>query len=604
MKKIIPLLLFISLFAALTNAALASPLPDTGQTQSYTDTFGEDSDYTINPPSYTDNGDGTVTDNVTGLMWQQEDDDTTRAWDEACSYCQDLVLGGYSDWRLPSVFELMSIVDYGTYNPSIDTTYFSGINVPDYNWWSSTTRANSPSVAWRVHFLNGGVGTSTDNKSYPYYVRCVRGGVDAMAGNFTDNGDGTVTDSNRGLMWQQEEGGSMTSEDAITYSEELSLAGFTDWRLPNIKELRSIVDDSLTNPAIDKYYFPNAHDSSYWSSTSDVRDIFFSLVWRVPFGHGAVLADNMYNNLYVRAVRGGQNQILGNLVISSPSQASAWAIGSLMSITWGTQGIAGNVKISMSRQGGKDGTFETIVESTENDGSYDWNVTGTESVNCMLNIEPIDAPSKRTTQGLFTVYILKATISGTPVSPTNQTGATLMVGGDYVTHYKYKIDEEETYSDEIPVATQISLSNLTDGIHTVYVIARNEVGNWQSEDDATSVSWTVDTTEPVITGLSIDTTPTQSKTWAWDATDATATTFRYAIDQNETWTPTGDFTDTKTATKSGVDGTWYIHVQAKDAAEMRVTSSRSRLFLTILLPRPLFQVLQAAQPIRRVQPSP
>jgi hypothetical protein len=147
-------------------------LPDTGQTQSYTDTFGEDSDYTINSPSYTDNGDGTVTDNVTTLMWQQEDDDTTRTWDEACSYCDDLTLAGYSDWRFPSKKELMSIVDYGTYNPSIDTTYFSGTDALFY--WSSTTTPGPPSYAWAVEFYWGLV----DNryKSSSYYVRCVRGG--------------------------------------------------------------------------------------------------------------------------------------------------------------------------------------------------------------------------------------------------------------------------------------------------------------------------------------------------------------------------------------------------------------------------------------------
>jgi len=64
-------------------------LPDTGQTTSYTTTQGEDSDYTINPPSYTDNSDGTVTDNVTSLMWQKEDDNTTRIWEAAISYCED-----------------------------------------------------------------------------------------------------------------------------------------------------------------------------------------------------------------------------------------------------------------------------------------------------------------------------------------------------------------------------------------------------------------------------------------------------------------------------------------------------------------------------------
>ncbi|MBA7633868.1 hypothetical protein ES703_41439 [subsurface metagenome] len=145
-------------------------LPDTGQTQSYTHTPGEDSDYTINPPSYTDNGDGTVTDNVTGFMWQQEDDDTTRTWDEACSYCNDLVLAAYSDWRLPSKKELMSIVNYGTYSPSIDTTYFSATDAARY--WSSPTYANNPSQAWSVCFEYGKV-TYLD-KSGGFYVRCVR----------------------------------------------------------------------------------------------------------------------------------------------------------------------------------------------------------------------------------------------------------------------------------------------------------------------------------------------------------------------------------------------------------------------------------------------
>ncbi|MBW2311932.1 MAG: DUF1566 domain-containing protein [Deltaproteobacteria bacterium] len=147
-------------------------LPDTGQTQSYTTTFGEDSDYTINPPSYTDNGDGTVTDNVTTLMWQQENDDTGRTWDEACTYCDNLTLAGYSDWRLPSAMELMSIVDYGNYDPSIDETYFPGTNASDY--WSATTYASNSSYAWLVYFSYGSVFSYF--KSGDYYVRCVRAG--------------------------------------------------------------------------------------------------------------------------------------------------------------------------------------------------------------------------------------------------------------------------------------------------------------------------------------------------------------------------------------------------------------------------------------------
>jgi len=147
-------------------------LPDTGQTQSYTNTFGEDSDYTINPPSYRDNGNGTVTDTVTGLMWQKQDDDTERTWDQACTYCNNLTLAGYSDWRLPSKKELMSIVNYGTYNPAIDETYFPGTHASNY--WSSTTYAYDTSHAWVVYFGYGYV--YSYYKSSTLYVRCVRAG--------------------------------------------------------------------------------------------------------------------------------------------------------------------------------------------------------------------------------------------------------------------------------------------------------------------------------------------------------------------------------------------------------------------------------------------
>ena len=76
-------------------------LPDTGQTQSFTNTFGEDSDYTLHPPFFIVNGDGTVTDTVTGLMWQQTDGGEMTV-EAAETYCASLMLGGYDDWRLPT----------------------------------------------------------------------------------------------------------------------------------------------------------------------------------------------------------------------------------------------------------------------------------------------------------------------------------------------------------------------------------------------------------------------------------------------------------------------------------------------------------------------
>ena len=121
----------------------------------------------------TDNGNGTVTDNVTGLVWQQEDTDTKYTWEEAMTCCEDtLTLAGYSDWRLPSREELVSIVDYDTFNPSIDSTTFPNTNISYH--WSSATSANNTSYAWIVNFYNGYV--TYTNKSYNNYVRCVRDG--------------------------------------------------------------------------------------------------------------------------------------------------------------------------------------------------------------------------------------------------------------------------------------------------------------------------------------------------------------------------------------------------------------------------------------------
>lgn len=121
--------------------------------------------------SLTDNGNGTVTDSGTILMWQQGES-STMTWEAALTYCEGLSLAGYTDWRLPNRKELLSLVDYSTDSPSINTTFFPGTSSSDY--WSSTTSAYQPSSAWSVKFYQGD--SIYYLKTYSYYARCVRGG--------------------------------------------------------------------------------------------------------------------------------------------------------------------------------------------------------------------------------------------------------------------------------------------------------------------------------------------------------------------------------------------------------------------------------------------
>ncbi len=276
-------------------------LPDTGQTESYTDIWGEDSDYTTNPLSYTDNVNGTVTDNNTGLMWQQEDDDTKRDWEDAISYCEDLSLAGYNDWRLPEREELRSIIHYGKYSPAINETYFPNTN--SYIYWSSTTNVRYTSEAWGITFSN-----SRDHfhdKSSSYYVRCVRGEQYWLLDNLIISGDGTVTDNTTKLTWQQEEDNDRKNwKEAIEYCEGLSLAGYSDWRLPNIKELASIVNLDTYSPAIDERYFPNTNSFFYWTSTTPADATINA--WNILFTYGYGDSHSRSNDDHVRCVRGGK----------------------------------------------------------------------------------------------------------------------------------------------------------------------------------------------------------------------------------------------------------------------------------------------------------
>ena len=297
---------------------LTYPIVDTGIKNYYSDFatisepsvndafYGQDANYNGNQPSYTDNKNGTVTDNVTGLMWQK-DMGVKMTFEEALVKAENSNLGGYSDWRIPNIKELYSLILFtgkvkGTVaiDMFIDTDYFiqplgnttNGEREIDAQTWSSTEYVgrtmNNNETIFGVNFVDGRIKgyskynprTKSENKMY---FRMVRGNTAYGKNNFIDNGDGTVSDYATGLMWQKADDGiGKNWEEALEYSKNLKLGSYTDWRLPNAKELQSIVDYSrapqtTNSPAINPVFEtteitdPNGKTGQYpyyWTSTT------------------------------------------------------------------------------------------------------------------------------------------------------------------------------------------------------------------------------------------------------------------------------------------------------------------------------------------------
>ena len=301
---------------------LPTKLPDTGQITSYTATQGEDADFIINAPSYTDNGDGTITDNITGLMWQKVDGGE-MVFGNAAAYCSSLSLGGYKDWRLPHSHELFSLNNFDNLNPALNTVYFTK-TLADY-WWTSDFRADDTTKVWVVN-AGGGIGahpiseTISAGGSKRFHVRAVRNPYSTAfsVAHFKDNGNGTVTDNYTGLTWQKiQSSNTMTWEEALAYSKSMSLAGKADWRVPNIRELQSLNDESLIKPSFNKTWFSNSVSGNYWSSTSMYQSP--SIAWDINIDYGIVSYSDKTLKENVLLVRGGiDNSSLGISEVQIP----------------------------------------------------------------------------------------------------------------------------------------------------------------------------------------------------------------------------------------------------------------------------------------------
>ncbi len=347
------------------NLTIPYPIVDTGQDLCYNskgaeiespsesdDFYGQDAQFNGNLPNYTDNGDGTITDNVTGLMWSKSSDlngdgtinvadKLTQAQAEAGA--EEFTLGGYDDWRLPTIKELYSLImfsgkdvsgysgtDTENLTPFIDSDYFeigygdmdAGERIIDAQFATTTiyvsTTMNGARTMFGVNLADGRIkGYPTDamqgGEGKLFYVHYVRGNAEYGINDFVDNEDGTITDKATGLMWSQDDSKTgLNWQEALAWVKQKNsenFLGHNDWSLPNVKELQSIVDYTRSpatsgTAAIDPLFTcteitdeggePNF--PFYWSATTHANMQNGSSAAYVAFGEGLGFMTNQQGN--------------------------------------------------------------------------------------------------------------------------------------------------------------------------------------------------------------------------------------------------------------------------------------------------------------------
>ncbi len=301
------------------------------------------------------NSDGTVTDPTTGLTWMRcamgqilngstcTGTVATYTFDQANALTGTVTFAGQSDWRMPNIRELQTIVDRSVYGPAIDSSAFP--DTPGSYFWSGSPYADYSDYAWLVYFGYGYAYYSY--RSDAFAVRLVRGGqsfapllgITRPTSDYVDNGNGTVMHTPTKLTWKRcAQGQTWTGStcngtaSTFTFDQAQTLAGTTfagqnDWRVPTEDELVSLVDYSIAStPVINSSVFPETPASGFWSGSPSAS--YSGFAWSVSFGNGSAYGNGYRSsNGAVRLVRGGQS--LGPFVLTvSKSGAGVGTINS------------------------------------------------------------------------------------------------------------------------------------------------------------------------------------------------------------------------------------------------------------------------------------
>jgi uncharacterized protein YegL len=356
---------------AVTVTAIAIDLPRTGQTACYdgaggviscatTAAQGQDGAlqrgvawpgprFTVGAGAEVD----CVTDALTGLMWVKAPDATPRTWQQALDYADGLTLCGHSDWQLPNRRELKSLVNYGQVSSAAwlndPAQGFSGVQANGY--WSSTTYETDTSRAWFVDMLaGGGFGITKSGNALAWPVRSGQVAAPAAVprtGQVTSYGAGTiddgalqrgvawprprfapgagaevdcVTDVLTGLVWiKAPDASPRTWQQALDYPAGLTLCGHSDWRLPNMTELESLVHAQFSGEStcngscssnaawLNSQGFDGVQEGLYWSSTTYLYGVnCATCAWNVDLFYLSGSASAKTAPCYAWPVRGGQ----------------------------------------------------------------------------------------------------------------------------------------------------------------------------------------------------------------------------------------------------------------------------------------------------------